>query len=135
MAKSHTLLSQPIRSYNRNHKKFAYSCFSRAWSWRPFFFFSSDWLKCTVFSNCFNQPFPHSAPVGSGGEQSDRVEERAWGEATFERRENEFKFTNETKSRLGRVDRFIQISVYCHHKLRASAFVGGTSKSLFLILC
>lgn len=101
MAKSHTLLSQPIRSYNRNHKKFAYSCFSRAWSWRPFFFFSSDWLKCTVFSNCFNQPFPHSAPVGSGGEQSDRVEERAWGEATFERRENEFKFTNETKSRLG----------------------------------
>ena len=29
------------------------------------------------------------------------MEERAWGEATIERRENEFKFTNETKSRLG----------------------------------
>lgn len=101
MAKSHTLLSQPIRSYNRNHKRLTYTCFSRAWSWRHVFVFSSDWLKCTVFSNCFNQPFPHSAPVGSGGEQSDRVEERAWGEATFERRENEFKFTNETKSKPG----------------------------------
>ena len=32
------------------------------------------------------------------------------------------------------VDRFIQVPVCCHHKLRASAFVGGTSKSLFLIL-
>ena len=97
MAKNHTLLSPPIRSYNRNHKRLASSCFSSAWSWRHVFAFSSDWLKCTVFSNCSNYPFPHSALVGSGSEQCDRVEERAWGEATFETGENEFKFSVETK--------------------------------------
>ena len=65
------------------------------------FVFSSDWLKCTVFSNCFNLPFPHSAPVGSGSEQSDRVEEKAWGKSTFERRENELKFAMKRSRGLG----------------------------------